>query len=159
MGLKPRSSWPRSFGQRHYTCESCGGALVKTCEVQFDSGSVEPTEDETLTGATSGDTGVVVSTRLESGTWAGGDAVGTVLLSSPTGEGDDGECFDDNETVTGSTGGADMFTVNNDGIIKTEGLVYPEGETGIFEGKRYCTEHLNFMLGRDKYKYKLKFGD
>jgi hypothetical protein len=96
---------------------------------------------------------------LESGSWAGGDAAGTVLLSSPTGENDDGECFEDDETITGSTGGADMMTVNGDGIVKTEGMPYPEGETGVFEGKRYCQTHLNFMLGRDRYKYKLHLED
>ena len=155
MGLKPKSLWPKSLWQRHYYCARCGGEPVKTCELQFDSGSVLPVAGETLTGATSADTGVVVSVALESGTWAGGDAVGTVLMSSPAGEGDDGACFADNETVNGSTGGTNILTANNDGIIKTEGMPYPEGQTGIFEGKRYCTTHLNFMLGRDKYKYNL----
>jgi len=81
--LHPKSSWPKSFGQRHYTCETCGGSLVERCELQFVHGSVEPTVGETLTGATSGDTGVVTSVTLEGGSWAGGDAVGTVYLSAP----------------------------------------------------------------------------
>lgn len=159
MSLKPKSSWPKSLWQRHYYCALCGGEPVKTCELQFDSGSVEPVEDEVLTGATSGDTGIVVSVRLESGTWAGGDAAGTVLMSSPTGISDDFECFSDNELVTGSTGGVNILTANNDGIVKTEGMPYPEGDTGIYKGKRYCTQHLEFMRGRDKYNYHLSIGD
>ncbi len=159
MGLNPRSSWPKSKWQRHYTCERCGGALVKTCELQFDSGSVEPTVGETLTGATSADTGVVVSVSLESGTWAGGDAVGTVRMSSPTGEGDDGACFSDNETVNGSTGGTNILTANNAGIVKTDGIPYPEGETGLYRGKRYCTQHLDFMISQEKYTYRISSED
>jgi len=156
MGLmKPKSAWPKSFGQRHRYCTTCSGEIYKTVELQFDSGSVEPVEDETLTGATSGDTGIVVSTTRDSGTWAGGDAAGTVYLSSPTGISDDDECFEDDETITGSTGGANIMTVNGDGIVKSEGMPYPEGDGGFFEGKWYCSTHLNFMLGRDKYSYKL----
>ena len=157
--LRPRSSWPKSLWQKHYFCQLCGGELYKTVELQFDAGSVEPVAGETLTGATSGDTGVVDSVTLESGTWAGGDAAGTIYLTSPTGVGDDGECFDDDESVGGTTGGLAMLTANGNGITKSEGMPYPEGETGIFEGKRYCTKHLDFMLGRDKYKYNLTLED
>lgn len=160
MGLmKPKSPWPKSFGQRHRYCEICSGPLVNTVELRFDSGSVLPVEDEVLTGASSGDTGIVDSVTLESGTWAGGDAVGTVYLSSPTGVGEDGECFDDDEAINGSTGGSDILTANGDGITKSEGMPYPEGAGGFFEGKFYCTEHLNFMLGRDKFNYRVNFGD
>lgn len=156
MGLmKPKSPWPKSFGQRHYYCATCSGDLYKTVELQFDSGSVEPTEDETLTGATSGDTGVVDSVKLESGTWAGGDAVGTVYLTSPTGIGDDGECFEDDETVNGSTGGTNILTANGDGITKSDGMPWPEGETGLYKGQRYCAQHLEFVISQDKYTYKL----
>jgi hypothetical protein len=191
--LNPKSSWPRSMHQRHFTCEMCGGALVNTCELQFDSGSIEPTVGETLTGATSADTitgyivvttvdgtesnsypftlsipsgyysassalagsGVVVSVDLESGSWSDGDAVGTVTLSSPSGVTEDGGCFVDDASVNGSIGGNNMFVATHDGIVKTEGLVYPESEGGYFEGKWYCAQHLDFMLGRDKYAYKL----
>jgi len=153
--MEPRSAWPKSLHQRHYYCAICSGDLYKTVELQFDSGSVEPTEDETLTGATSGDTGIVESVTLESGTWAGGDAVGTVYLTSPTGVGDDGECFDDDELITGSTGGVNMMTAKGDGITKSDGMPYPEGDTGIYKGKRYCSTHLDFMIGQDKYSYKL----
>jgi len=153
--MKPKSPWPKSFHQRHLYCTTCSGDIYKTVELRFDSGSVLPVAGETLTGATSADTGVVVSVALESGTWAGGTAAGTVYLSSPTGIGEDGECFDDDETVNGSTGGTNILTANGDGITKSEGMPYPEGAGGYFEGRFYCSTHLNFMLGRDKYNYRL----
>jgi len=81
--LHPKSSWPKSFHQKHYTCVMCGGDFSNSCELQFTNGSVEPTVGETLTGAVSGDTGIVISVTLESGSWALGTAVGTVYLSSP----------------------------------------------------------------------------
>lgn len=112
-----------------------------------------------MTGATSGDTGVVASVDREGGTWAGGDAYGTICLTSPTGISEDFECFEDDESITGSTGGAGMLTVNGDGIAKYEGMPYPEGETGMYEGKRYCQEHLNFKIGKDRYNYTLRIED
>lgn len=99
MGLKPKSSWPKSLHQRHYTCALCGGVLVQTCELQFDTGFVAPTIGDMLIGMTSGATGVVIGVTLESGVCENGTAAGTVYLSSPTGVTEDGACFVDGETV------------------------------------------------------------
>jgi hypothetical protein len=79
--LHPRSSWPKLKNQRYYTCELCGGGLKQTCELQFANGSVEPTVGETLTGSVSGEEWIVDSVALESGSWAAGNAVGTICLS------------------------------------------------------------------------------
>ena len=46
----------------------------------FDSGSWEPQPGDTVEGATSGATAYVESITLSSGTWAGGDAAGTIYL-------------------------------------------------------------------------------
>lgn len=51
----------------------------------FDSGSYEPQPGDTITGATSGATGYVESVTTSSGTWAGGDAAGTIYLRRLTG--------------------------------------------------------------------------
>lgn len=55
--------------------------------IEFNSGSVEPSVGDTLTGAISGATGVFVGTLdpLTSGTWAGGDAVGTLYVQTVVG--------------------------------------------------------------------------
>ena len=53
------------------TCYFCGSVYVQVM-LNFDSGSVAPVEDEVLTGATSGDTGVVESLVIIDGEW--GDA-------------------------------------------------------------------------------------
>jgi len=72
----------------------------------FDSGSVEPQIGETLTGATSGAVGKVISVTVTSGSWGGGDAAGSIELGACDGR------FNDNEDVNGSVGGANMLTVN-----------------------------------------------
>lgn len=57
-------------GARYRECR-IHGPLIKQVELRITSGSVEPTVGETVTGATSGDTGVVTSVHLESGAWSG----------------------------------------------------------------------------------------
>ncbi|MHA1287014.1 MAG: carbohydrate binding domain-containing protein [Candidatus Thorarchaeota archaeon] len=74
--------------------------------LNFDSGSVEPQVGETLTGATSGAVGKVISVTVTGGTWGGGNAAGSIELGACTGR------FNDNEDVNGSVGGANMLTVN-----------------------------------------------
>jgi len=74
--------------------------------LNFDSGSVEPQIGETLTGATSGAVGKVISVTVTSGSWGGGDATGSIELGACDGR------FNDNEDVNGSVGGANMLTVN-----------------------------------------------
>ncbi|MHA1613320.1 MAG: carbohydrate binding domain-containing protein [Candidatus Thorarchaeota archaeon] len=74
--------------------------------LNFDSGSVEPQVGETLTGATSGAVGKVISVTVTGGTWGGGNAEGSIELGACAGR------FNDNEDVNGSVGGANMLTVN-----------------------------------------------
>lgn len=58
----------------------------------FDSGSTEVTEGDTVTGATSGATGIaLIDGILDSGTYGGGDAVGSLILYNVSGT------FQDNE--------------------------------------------------------------
>lgn len=55
-------------------------------EVAFTSGGpTEPIEGQTVTGATSTATGVIGRVIVTSGTWAGGDAAGRLILKSQTG--------------------------------------------------------------------------
>lgn len=55
-------------------------------EVAFTGGgTTEPLETQTLTGATSGATAVIGRVIVTSGTWAGGDAVGRLILTAQTG--------------------------------------------------------------------------
>ena len=74
---------------------------LTTLNVRFKSGQTEILAGDVITGATSGDTAIIVAVVLDKGTWAGSDASGTLILSSAA-EGDfeeDGE----NITVHGST--------------------------------------------------------
>ena len=55
-------------------------------EIAFTSGGpTEPLEGQTITGATSTATGVIGRVIVTSGTWAGGDAAGRLILKSQTG--------------------------------------------------------------------------
>lgn len=73
----------------------------------FDSGSVEPQVNEILTGATSAATAKVFSVDRTGGTWGGTNANGTIELRDCSG------CFNDNEDINGSVGGANMLTVDH----------------------------------------------
>lgn len=54
-------------------------------ELEFDTGTAAINDGDTVTGATSGATGAVARVVVESGTFAGGDAAGRLILSSTTG--------------------------------------------------------------------------
>ena len=81
--------------------------------VAFTSGSVEPEVGETLTGATSATTAVVIGVRLTSGTWAGGDAAGALFLEQLSGA-------LQAENLDGSVAGANCLTIGGD---STAGLM------------------------------------
>ncbi len=55
---------------------------LTTLNVRFKSGQTEIISGDTITGATSGDTAVVVGVVLDQGAWADSDASGTLILSS-----------------------------------------------------------------------------
>lgn len=57
----------------------------------FDTGSTEIEVGDTIDGATSGATGYVVRVELDSGTWAGGDAAGTLCYAALSGTFEDAE--------------------------------------------------------------------
>ena len=118
-------------------------AWYERYEMAFDAGSAEPTDGETITGGTSGDTGVVTDYILESGTWGGCDAAGFIELSTVTG-GSDGLAFEDNESLTGSS--TFVATVNGQGFKKVYGERVPDGESIYRDGKYWCREHYRFRF-------------
>jgi hypothetical protein len=69
----------------------------KRWSIKFDSGSYEPQSGDTITGATSAATAYVESVTRSTGTWAGGDAAGTIYFRRLTGT------FQNNETVNDGT--------------------------------------------------------
>lgn len=109
--------------------------------LDYDSGGVAEIEaGDTLTGATSSATAIVDAVTLDSGTWAGGDAAGTLTLRRK------GGTFQDRENLNQSGGQANIGTVDGtasretpetgvtDGLaddiryIRGGGVEYPEGE-------------------------------
>jgi hypothetical protein len=81
-------------------------------ELAYDSGATEFTAGTTLTGHTSGATGVIKWFTLDSGNWAGGDAAGTLSLKQISGAFLDREIITDDKTPAGSaTANADSTMV------------------------------------------------
>ncbi len=124
-------------------CCLCG-SLSYRASASFKTGTSEPTVGETLTGGTSGRTGVVETVFLTDGTWAGGDAVGVVQMTSPTGyDSMDLILFDDGEPVTGSLGAS--FVADGNGSVSVTGRQYHRGQVVTYNGKQYCRPHFEYM--------------
>lgn len=126
-------------------CHVCGSSQFKGI-IYFESGSVAPTTNETVTGATSGDTGVVEAVYLRSGSYAGGDAAGCLEFSSVTGgERENYTAFQANEILNGSVSGANFATAARIGSLIINGVLYPE--TIEYRGKYYCPPHFAYRFG------------
>lgn len=109
--------------------------LVHTCTIKtrlkkqrldYDQGTSAFTEGETITGAASGATATVDELVLSSGSWAGGDAAGYLVLSTVTGT------FQDNEAITSTGGAAVANGANSD--YQTAGkeyLYYDSSTSGV----------------------------
>jgi len=99
--------------------------------IYFDTGAVEFTVGETLTGAIGGATGVVVSWYESDGTWAGDDAKGGVYVSGITG------AFQAEE-INGSVGGDGMAESTAASSLSGDDDTYPEvGDEISYGGKTY----------------------
>lgn len=77
-------------------------------KVAFTSGSVKPQRGDTLSGATGGATARVWDVVLTSGTWAGGDAAGTLWLTDQSGT------FESENLDNDTTGVANVATIAAD---------------------------------------------
>jgi hypothetical protein len=144
-----RSDYPKDAGEKWYECALCGSKRIRGF-VHFDSGSVTPTAGETITGATSADTMVLSSYVIISGTVAGGDAVGVLDGTTPSGYDDSNlEIFQNDENLNGSTSGANFATVNGKGSVQVSGRLVPEKEIVEYEGKNYCRHHFLFKFAHD----------
>lgn len=85
-------------------------------------GTTAPIVGETVTGATSGATGVITDWYITGGTWAGGDAAGTMILKQVTGT------FG-SENLNGSSAGANFAAgaaVANINFKATEARTFAE---------------------------------
>lgn len=142
------SDFDRNAGSKWYECCMCGPKRVRGL-VHFDSGSVTPTVNETVTGATSADTGVIEGYVIISGTVGAGDAVGIINLKTLTGYDDlDLGIFQDNENLNGSISGDNFATVNKTGAVQISGRLIPDSEIVEYQGKDYCRPHFLFKFRR-----------
>jgi hypothetical protein len=69
-----------------YKSSSSGWALVDLGDyIDYTAGATKPAVGDTITGVTSGATGVVVSVGRDSGSWGGSDAAGRIYLKTISG--------------------------------------------------------------------------
>ena len=145
MSLSEFYPSPAYDESRYRECSVCGFNQY-WATLDFTSGSVAPTVGETLTGAVSGNTGVVLEVALYTGTYAVGDATGRILLDTIAGwDRLQMSVFTALEEVNGSVGGAGMATVDN-GTVKVNNRLSPEGETVLLDGVRYCRVHFDLRF-------------
>ena len=179
--LPLRSDYPDVAGAKWDECCLCG-SLQYRAMVPFDSGSHEPradavtypagvktlTDGETLTGATTGDTGVVETVYVTSGSWAG-DAAGVFMLKNITGHDETLlTIFQNNEVIKCSDGNNDIATVDvpsntinpvtglayaspkvTYGSVQVSGRLIPDSDMVVYKGKKYCKAHFRFMFRRE----------
>ncbi len=141
--------YPDYLGEVRRTCVLCGGARVLRAEIKFKTGSTAPGGatgiGETLTGGTSLDTGVIETIELTSGAWVAGTAAGYITMTSPTGFNDSRHWGTDGETATSTT---KTMTLNGEGTEKADGIMYPESELVLYEGRYYCRPHFQFRFSQ-----------
>lgn len=116
-----------------YKSTSSGWALVALGkELTFSAGSGQIFDGQTVTGATSGATGVVARVVLQSGTWTGSDAAGRLILSSSTGTFQAGENLQV-ASVTKAIGGgaATQISLQPSGRIETVAANFGGGPTNF----------------------------
>lgn len=134
-----------------YKATSSGWTAVSLgVELQFDAGSGEIFVGNTLTGATSGATGVVTAILLRTGTW-GGTGVGTVVFASVTGTFQNNENLQvggltkavadgANSAITRAAGGrVETFNYNFTGTASTQKMYGADGvnKAWEFDGTTY----------------------
>lgn len=89
----------------HKATPSGWTAITLGYELAFTNGVVSIPEGSTVTGQTSGATGVVARVALQSGSWSGSDAAGRLILSSTTGTFQSGENLRIGATTHAHAGG------------------------------------------------------
>lgn len=108
----------------------CGGGTHVV--IPFTSGSMEPTIGETITGATSAETGILEAVYLASGSWGGGDAAGNLYIRQPSAADTFGA-----ENLDGSISGNDFATTTGGSDLdptKTNFRTYAENRWGANGG-------------------------
>lgn len=89
-------------------------------QLSFDTGSAEIVDGVTVTGASSGATGVVARVVLEDGAWGGSNATGRLILSATTGTFTAGENLTVSAAVKAkAVGAASAITLSPGGRVTT----------------------------------------
>lgn len=117
----------------HKATGSGWSAVSLGWEIKFDGGSGAISDGQTVTGATSGATGLVSRVVLQDGDWTTSDAAGRLILSATTGT------FQDNENF--QVGGVTKALANG---VRSAITLAPGG--------RYQFQSYNFFGASDRYR-------
>lgn len=127
-------------------CSMCGRPEYMAL-LYFKQASVQPTIGETITGGTSGATGVIDDFELLDGAWDG-TGEGYIYLTSPTGMNKRLlSIFSDGEALSGSISGSNFAYADGDGSVLINGLLYPLEDLSEYNGKKYCPKHIKLFEG------------
>jgi len=151
MNILGRSDFTELRGDKYDSCVMCGSQKYRVV-IRFDSGSAEPAVGETITGATSADTGVVEFIQLTGGAYTDGNAVGVMVLDEPTGYDQYNlSIFTDDENLNGPTpgAGANFATVNGITGVNKSGRMHPDSNLITYNGVKYCKEHFRFRFKKE----------
>lgn len=108
-------------------------------KIPFTLGGTEPSVGNTIDGGTSGASGIlVIAATVESGSWAGGDAEGYLIVSQVSGD------FDDSEDLEVS---AAKFAETNGETLKNESDTDTEHETRVKAAWEYARDQINEIPG------------
>lgn len=172
-------AWRNNVGETAmeiYKSTSSGWTKVNLgWRLSFSTGTVAIQEGQTVTGATSGATGVVARVVLQSGSWGAGTAAGVLILSATTGTFSGENLNVSASPVAATTGGASAITLNPNGRVQSvignfgagarriygadgvnkgfefDGTVYVPITTGMADDTPDCVailkEHLFFSFG------------
>jgi hypothetical protein len=121
--LSGMTLWVGGRTEPWISANNIGSVRIRGFVLEYDTGSAEFTYGEVLTGAVSGDTGVVVSWTVTDGTWAGNDAEGVVYLEAITGN------FQAAEAVNGSVSGvaAAVAAIDSIQVAENEDIQWLDG--------------------------------
>ncbi len=149
MRILGREGFTEGQGDRYRHCHICGPVKYRAI-IHFDSGSVEPTVGETVTGATSTNTGVIEYVQLTEGAYADGDAVGVIVLTSPSGyNANTSRIFSDDEALNGSAAGDDFATVKGQPGVTVSGRLHPDWNLVEYRGIYYCRDHFRWYFKQE----------
>lgn len=108
--------------------------------ISFDAGTAAIAANNTIVGGTSAATGVVLAVVITSGSWAGGDAAGTIVFTALSGT------FQDNEDIELSTAPGVGVALAN-GVASERGAAADDDNSYLIDAQEYARDQIAAVPG------------